>query len=94
MTRFTDGEKTVEIAMNYLEDNNLSPDMTADIFDVGQLEKVYSEEIGEAYKVNDVDYIIDYAKDWQSFSGDFCDLDTQEDYEEKGIELILNIVER
>lgn len=92
MARFTDGKRTVEISMHHFEDNNLSPDMTADIFDVGGLDKVYIEDVGEVYKVNDVDYIIDYAKDWQSFSGDFRDQEAQEYCEEREIELILNVV--
>lgn len=68
MTRFTDGNKTVEIQMMTWDGQNYSDDMSGEFFEVGGL--TY-DDAAEAYVVNDVDYLIDYANDYQAGKGDF-----------------------
>lgn len=69
--KLTDGKKTVEIRMCVWEGNRYSPDFSNDFFEnAGYLP--YDDEI-DAYKVEDVDYCIDQARDWEKSKGDFCD---------------------
>lgn len=75
MTRFTDGNKTIEIKMATWEGSNWSADWSADFFEVGSLQ--YNEDL-DAYEVADVDYLVEYANDWRNGEGDFCD-DSLED---------------
>ena len=75
MTRLTDAKKTVEITMKEWKDDGYTPDFSMDFFEVGQLP--YDDE-KDAYIVDDVDYCIEYAKDWQNCRGDFSE-DTDEE---------------
>ena len=70
MKRFTDGTRTVEITMKVWHDGQYSPDWEADFFDVGSLP--YDEDT-DTYTVQDVDYLIDQAMDWQQGTGDYQD---------------------
>lgn len=63
MIKITDGKKTAEITMRTWEDNSYSPDWSADFFEAGSLE--YDEE-SDTFRVQDVDYCIDQAKDWEA----------------------------
>lgn len=55
MTKFYDGKKIVEIEM---VDDNTGCSWENDFFEVGQLP--YNEDL-DAYRVEDVDYLVDYA---------------------------------
>lgn len=72
MTRLTDGKRTLEIAMNNWTKNDYTPDWSADFFDVGCL--CYNEDI-DAYQVEDVDYCVEQALDWENNTGDYIDYD-------------------
>ena len=65
-----DGKKTVNITIREWDNryNSANPDWSLDFFEAGGLE---FDEDREAYIVSDVDYCIDYAKDWQCLQGDF-----------------------
>lgn len=67
MIKLTDGIKTIEISMQKMDNGSLTPDFSADFFEVGSLP--YDEE-RDVYKVDDVDYCIDYANDWKNGTGD------------------------
>ena len=68
--KITDGKKTVEIRMMVLDGNGYSPDWSLDFFDAGGLP--YDDE-KDVYTVDDVDYCIEQARDWQNSEGDFRD---------------------
>lgn len=72
MTRLTDGRRILEIAMNNWTKNDYTPDWSADFFEVGCLH--YNEEL-VAYEVEDVDYCVNQALDWESNTGDYFDYD-------------------
>jgi hypothetical protein len=72
MTRLTDRTKTVEITMTMWDGNNHSPDWSADFFEVGSLD--YDDTL-DAYIVEDVDYCVEQAQDWQKAQGDFYESD-------------------
>ena len=72
MTRLTDGKITVEITMNEWTGNGYTPDWSHDFFAVGGLK--YDDE-SDAYKVEDVEYCIDQARDWQNAVGDYLEYD-------------------
>ena len=63
-----DGKKMVNIEMNNWTDNGYTPDWSIDFFEAGSLE--YNEDM-DAYMVEDVDYCIEQARDWQNARGDF-----------------------
>lgn len=52
------------------DDAGYSPDWSNDFFEAGQLP--YREDIG-AYIVDDVEYCIKQALDWQDHKGDYAD---------------------
>ena len=66
MTRFID--KQGHIAEISLTDKVSGIDWEQDFFEVGRLEQ--DEETG-CYKVDDVEYLIDYANDYLKGEGDF-----------------------
>lgn len=66
MTKFFDDEKIATISMT---DNRTGCDWESDFFDCGGLE--YDDEL-EAYRVKDVEYLIEYAEDYMHGIGDFC----------------------
>ena len=63
MARFTDGSRTVEIAMRVWEGTGYSADISDDFFSVGELR--YNDETS-AYIVDDVDYCIEVAEFWEA----------------------------
>ena len=71
MTNFTDGTKTVSIWM----ENVNGVEWSADFYDVGGLE--YDEE-AEAYQVESIEYLIDQAKDYMAWIGDFYEAGAKE----------------
>ena len=68
--KLTDGKRTVKISMVIWQENGYSPDWSNDFFVAGLLP--YEEET-DAYVVNDVDYCIDQAHDWEKSKGDFSE---------------------
>ena len=78
MTRLFDGTKTAEITMRSWNSNTNSytPDWSNDFFEIGGLE--YDDE-HEAYKVDDVEYCVEQAQDWEDMEGDFA-ADEEPDY--------------
>ena len=68
MTKFTDGKQTISISMCVYENGNMSPDWEEDFFEVGSLPL---EEKTETYIVDDVEYLIKQARDWERGEGDF-----------------------
>ena len=58
MTKFYDDSKLLTISMT---DNTTGTSFEADFFEVGNLN--YNADLG-AYKVDDVEYLADYAKDY------------------------------
>ena len=68
--KFTDGKRTVEIEMQNWTGNGYTPDWSIDFFNAGSLP--YDEE-SDTYKVDDVDYCIEQATDWENSEGDFAD---------------------
>lgn len=68
MTRFYDGNHIAEISMTTGD----SPDFEQDFFEIGRLK--FDEE-HNAYMVEDVDYLIDYANDYENCTGDFAFLE-------------------
>ena len=73
MSIYTDGKRTVEITMQVWNGSQGGPSFEMDFFENGGLP--YDEEIN-AYVVDDVEYLIDQANDWQQGIGDY-----QDDYE-------------
>ena len=71
MTKLYDDHKQVTIQMFEYDnrDNTRRPDWENDFFNVGSLD--YDEE-RDAYKVYDVDYCIEQAKDWETSTGDYA----------------------
>lgn len=67
--RFTDRERIAEITMRTWDGESWGQDFSADILTDGKA--AYVEAL-DAYLVNDLDYVIDYAKDWKAGTGDFC----------------------
>ena len=61
-TKLTDGTRTVTITMQTWDGNNYSPDFSYDFFEVGALERADEE----TYIVEDVEYCIDQAEDWEA----------------------------
>lgn len=70
MTRFTDGDNVVEISMCIWDGHQYGYDWEDDFYDVGNLD--YDERF-DAYIVEDVEYLVEQAKDWQDGIGDFID---------------------
>lgn len=62
MTKLTDGKKTVEITMANWTGTDYTPDWSDDFFEVGGLKLA---EDCESYIVNDVDYCVSCAQDWE-----------------------------
>lgn len=65
MTRFTDGNKVVEIEMRIYTFNGYSPDFSFDFFSVP-----FNEEV-EGCIVDDVDYCIEQVNDWVEGIGNY-----------------------
>lgn len=86
MTRLTDGKKTVEITIHEWTGKGWTPDWSNDFFVVATLP--YDAE-KEAYIVDDVDWCIDQAMDWEQAAGDFY-YDT--DSENRKVEISIKTV--
>lgn len=76
--KMTDGKKTVEIIMHMWDGKQYGPDMSADFFDGTEI-------------VEDVDYCISQAEDWENYRGDFYDPEAKEEDKERGYERYVNI---
>ena len=69
MTRLIDAqERMIEIEMKVWKNGQYSPDWSNDFFEVGGLQR---DEENDAYIVQDVDYCIEQAKDWEYSTGDY-----------------------
>lgn len=68
MTKLFDASKTAEIIMREFDNNTntATPDWSNDFFGGAE----WDEERG-GYRVNDVDYCVEYAEDWRDCLGDF-----------------------
>lgn len=87
MTRLTDGTKTVAITINTWTGTEYTPDQSAEFFEIGGLENVFVENLGvDAYRVDDVDYCIDYANDWANYQGDYF-YDDRDDSIERNVDV-------
>lgn len=75
MTRFTDGFRFLEISMKTWSDGQYSPDFSGDFFEVGGLP--YEADVN-AYKVADLDYLVEQAGDWSHAEGDFYEPDAKD----------------
>ena len=85
MTRFYDNEKILEIAMY---DKETREDLSADFFEDGL--DHYNEEL-DAYKVKDVDYLVDYATDY--VNGTNRDIEYPENWEPE-FDLVYTVEDR
>lgn len=72
MIRLTDGYATVTVEMKTWDERNqcYTPDRAPEFFDVGGLPTDLSTQ---AYKVGDVNYCLDQARDSMLHMGDFYD---------------------
>lgn len=70
----TDNNKTIEITMHTWTGSDWGLDYSFDFFDMAP----YDEE-REVYVVDDVDYCIEEAEDWEYNRGDFSDLEDDPD---------------
>lgn len=68
--KITDGKKTVDIRMMTWTGSGYSPDWSLDFFEAGSLP--YNDQT-DTYTVQDVDYCIEQARDWQHSEGDYRD---------------------
>ena len=75
MTKFYDTNNVLEITMR---DPHTGEDFSADFFDDATNAASYNENL-DAYKVEDVDYLVDYAKDY--VAGTNTDFDYPDDYD-------------
>lgn len=66
--KLTDGKKTIEIIMTVGD----SPDWSMDFFNAGSLE---CDEESHVFYVQDVDYCVEQAMDWENGKGDFYNPD-------------------
>lgn len=72
MTILTDGKNTAGITMRTWTGSGWGPDWSNDFYEVGGLKKV--DVCGElAHEVDDLDYCIEQAHDWENKRGDFFD---------------------
>lgn len=68
--KITDGKKIAEITMQEFDGNRWGLDWSMDFFNAGKLP--YDEET-DTYTVEDVNYCIEQANDWEMCEGDFSD---------------------
>lgn len=79
MTRFTDGKEYCDVYMGMWENNQYTPDASADLLCVGML--VYDEEV-EAFVVSDFDGLDIAITDWVNYMFDLND-DECKEYDEQ-----------
>lgn len=82
MTRFTDEKKTVEITMCLWNGSGYDPDWSNDCFNISSLD--YDEE-KEAYIVDDVDYLVYVARDWENGTMEGEDEESLHDLENRTV---------
>jgi len=72
-----DGSKAADVTIHEWNelDNSWTPDWSRDFFEAGGLEEGYLEGVGSVYFVDDVDYCVEQAEDWENGSGDFYEGD-------------------
>lgn len=77
--RFTDREKILEIEMRTFDGTSHGQDFSGEFFSSPNL--TYNE-YRDAYLVDDVDYLVEQAKDWKAGRGDFfeCGAGENDDY--------------
>ena len=80
--KITDGKKTVEITMKIWDKarnewKHAGENLADDFFNVGVL-PVNDDGV---YVVEDVEYCIDQANDWEQCTGDYCDDELGDDDE-------------
>lgn len=69
MTRLIDTQgRIIEIEMKVWNGEQYSPDWSNDFFEVGELQR---DEENDAYMVQDVEYCIEQAEDWENSMGDY-----------------------
>lgn len=69
-TILTDGNKTAEIIMHTWDGTQYGPDFSDDFFIVGGLPETFIFD-RVAYMVDDVEYCIEQARDWEAKRGDY-----------------------
>lgn len=67
-TRLVSGNRMIEIEMQTWDGKQYAPDWSNDFFEVGTLK--YNKDL-DAYEVEDIDYCIEQANDWQNKEGDY-----------------------
>lgn len=75
MTKFYDGSKILDIT---LKSPKTGEDFSSDFFEDACINEKYNEVL-DAYRVDDVDYLVDYAKSY--LDGTNPDVDYPEDYD-------------
>lgn len=81
--KITDGKKIAEITMQEWNGSQWGLDWSLDFFNAGKLP--YDEET-DTYTVENVNYCIEQARDWESCEGDFAD-DEGADLENRKVEV-------
>ena len=79
--KLTDGKRVVKITMRTWTGSDWGPDWSNDFFEAGGLPR---EDGGDVYRVDDLDYCIDQAQDWEKKQGDFRD-DGEPGADERGV---------
>lgn len=87
MTRFYDNNRVVDIA---LKSKKTGEDFASDFFEDACINEKYNEVL-DAYRVDDVDYLVDYIQSY--LDGTNQDVDYPEDYEPE-YDLDYNIEDR
>ena len=90
MTRFYDHNSILEITLRY---EKTGEDISRDYFQDAIKKEAYNEEL-DAYKVDDVEYLVDYVK--SELNGTNPDIDYPEDYdpEKPEYDLVYSVEER
>ena len=90
MTKFYDHNSILEITLRY---EKTGEDISRDYFQDAIKKEAYNEEL-DAYKVDDVEYLVDYVK--SELNGTNPDIDYPEDYdpEKPEYDLVYSVEER
>ena len=89
----TDTTKIAEIHLRTWNnmDGRYEPEITAEII-CDPMEGIWDEDISATvFLVHDVDYVIEYGRDWMNYEGDFYDEESKEYDMEHGIERVLDV---
>ena len=79
MTKFYDGSKILEITLKSLKTGE---DFSRDFFEDACTGKNYNEDL-DAFRVDDVDYLVDYAKSYLDYDPENPDYDLTYSVEER-----------